>query len=984
MRRVFGLLTASLAIAGGLLAAFGLPGIFGHSGAAAASAATPSQQITMRLLLITSSTDGTTGDGAAYTDWANTLNREGVPYDTVVTSTQGLPALSSTAADGTEVANYEGVIVAGSGTEGMTTSEWTTLQTFEQHFSVRQITANVVPGPDYGLNTPANGGDSELYPNATNTPVPLSLTTDGATVFPYLKGVALDPSYPTYGAETTVAANPGGTVDTLVSGPGGTSMLGIFTTPDGRQTMYQTFNMGPGYLQSELVRHGELAWVTRNTYFGDQRNYLETDIDDNFLSDDTWDTATHSTDYNPTDALREVSADVADAASWSATTGFRIDMLFNGGGSTGSTDPLVTAFKADKGDFGWINHTWDHPNLDQGCANATYIANEITQNTSWATSTLGLASGTAALGTQNPAVVVTGEHSGLANLIPGNPGTVDPPEFNAVTPATGTTPLGAGTYTYAITDDFVAGGPQSSASETTATLAAGNSVNITWDAVCHAAEYYIYRQNPDSTWTLVTTKAASSSDFGNSGPVELSITDDGTSTQTATAPSTTANNAVESAYQQNTNLTSAFSTAGISDFGSDASKPYPNPATMTFANGAAPPTNEEFSAGSSFQDGSAQAIPRYPTNIYYNVSTQAQETDEFNYLYEAPPNGICNSATTACVTTPWTFQQIIDSVVGVNGPYLGMFQHMMGNDPRPDYFHQTNMMNQTTGAANATGNGLYYTVMNELLAYYNQWFKSNAPIEQPTMADIGTLLANQSSWASANRTQVSGSIEGNVVTVDNSGSALWLPLTGTNIGSAYAGSVSGWTQAPAGKSTYTALTAWPAPPAVPVTVTVPSGPGPSIGGGSTAPHPQPGSGKPAPVSHPAPISHPAPANHPVKKAPVTYYAVQAAPKSVNIKRGKVTVSLTCKASKGKTAKGKVCAGRFTIKVSGHTIAHTFRFKSGKVDRIAIKLTRAMQTSATVAARHRPRKRNLSGKLVITTKLSGKQTKVSRGTLTIKT
>ena len=82
----------------------------------------------------------------------------------------------------------------------MTSAQWGQLQTFEQQFSVRQITANAVPGPDYGLNTPANGGDS-LLPSSTL----LNLTTDGQGVFPYLNSIALDPSYQTYGAETTVA-----------------------------------------------------------------------------------------------------------------------------------------------------------------------------------------------------------------------------------------------------------------------------------------------------------------------------------------------------------------------------------------------------------------------------------------------------------------------------------------------------------------------------------------------------------------------------------------------------------------------------------------------------------------------------------------------------------------------------------------------------------------------------------------------------------
>src|SRR6202012_3885976 len=138
-------------------------------------------------------------------------------------------------------------------------------------------------------------------------------------------------------------------------GPGNSTLLGVYTSPDGRQTMFQTFNENQFMLQSELLRHGELDWLGRNTYFGAQRNYLETDIDDNFLSDDTWSvagnatTAAHSTDFNPADALREVPADVTNAATWSRQQGFRIDMLFNGGGSVAWANGCTTATGGDGG-----------------------------------------------------------------------------------------------------------------------------------------------------------------------------------------------------------------------------------------------------------------------------------------------------------------------------------------------------------------------------------------------------------------------------------------------------------------------------------------------------------------------------------------------------------------------------------------------------------------------------------------------------------
>jgi hypothetical protein len=75
----------------------------------------------MKVLLITD-----TSSEPGFADWEATLKREGVPYDCVITSpvpasdppgcTSTLPSLSSTASDGTQVANYEGVVVADSGT----------------------------------------------------------------------------------------------------------------------------------------------------------------------------------------------------------------------------------------------------------------------------------------------------------------------------------------------------------------------------------------------------------------------------------------------------------------------------------------------------------------------------------------------------------------------------------------------------------------------------------------------------------------------------------------------------------------------------------------------------------------------------------------------------------------------------------------------------------------------------------------------------
>ena len=71
MRRLFRPLIAALAAVAGLFAIMTVTGVFGGSGAAVASAATPAQQIGMKVLLITDSNDPSTAGGIAYNDWVN-------------------------------------------------------------------------------------------------------------------------------------------------------------------------------------------------------------------------------------------------------------------------------------------------------------------------------------------------------------------------------------------------------------------------------------------------------------------------------------------------------------------------------------------------------------------------------------------------------------------------------------------------------------------------------------------------------------------------------------------------------------------------------------------------------------------------------------------------------------------------------------------------------------------------------------------------
>ncbi|HYB27696.1 MAG TPA: hypothetical protein VEF89_13835 [Solirubrobacteraceae bacterium] len=1050
MKRFFGLPWAAAFVVTAILALFGVTRVFGDA-TPSASAAPVAQQIGMRILLITDSTDATTPSGIAYGDWVNTLTREGVQYQTMVTSdaspgSVALPALSSTLPDGTQVSNYEGVVVATSGTEGMTTAQWDTLQTFEHQFSVRQVTAYAVPSSDYGLSAPNPVGGGVLAPTTA-----LTLTADGTTVFPYLNQVSLDPTQSTWAYEATPSPAPGESVDTLISGPGGTSLLGIFTSSDGRQTMYQTFNENQYYLQSELLRHGELDWVTRNTFFGDQRNYLEMDIDDTFTPDDAWDATTTpgSIDYNEADDLRMNTGDVATASTWEANNNFRMDQLFNMGGTAayqadnGGSDPLLAAFQATcssncgpgnggagksyANSFGWISHTYDTPYLDVGCATQNYIEAELNENSDMAAETgsggtggLGLTednTGTTALGAEDPHVFVPGNHSGFANLVPGNPATVDPPILDAATAgaaSSGTLP--AGYYEYAVSDQFVnsstAGQSSADVVAVPTEVPADGSVSLTWQDICHAADYVIYRGYNATTaagpftWTQLapatgsttgeigavstpfdptsadTNNPTSTSDVTNGGEPEETFPDTGTTAACATSCPTppTTENAVESPWEQNEWFGPALAAVGITAVGDDGSKPYPDPANDEFGIGVSY-TGAEYPADSTFvvPGTSAQVVPRHPVNIYYNASTDYQELNEYQSIYGS--NG-STPDTAVCPTGTCTWSNVVDQVVS------GMFAFLMNNDPRPSYVHQTNIMGTPpaasetpgtdlppasytpepgggpdepagTGNPTTTGDGTLYQVLDPLLAQYREYFNSTAPIEQLTEQQIAALLAEQSAWASS--TAVSGYIEGNTVVVSNNGAGIEIPLTGVeNVGSPYAGTQSGWTEASTGTSTYTALATWPAEPTNPVVLTPPTGPAP---GGTLA-----SGGNPNP---PAPTAQ--------SKPKLYYEAVQVAPKTVSMKAGTATVSLKCEAKNGKAAKNHFCTGSFTLKVMGKKVTDSFKIKATKTARITVKLPKKAVAAATSG-----KPRTLHGALTISTKQPKGAPKVTRGTLNIKT
>jgi hypothetical protein len=87
---------------------------------------------------------------------------------------------------------------------------------------------------------------------------------------------------------------------------------------------------------------------------------------------------------------------------------------------------------------------------------------------------------------------------------------------------------------------------------------------------------------------------------------------------------------------------------------------------------------------------------------------------------------------------------------------------------------------------------------------------ASEPIQQLTHSQIGELLGKQSGWASANARAVVGYIEREEVVVTNGERAREpVPVSGTEVGSSYGGTRSGWTELAEGTTRLRAATAWP-------------------------------------------------------------------------------------------------------------------------------------------------------------------------------
>ena len=317
-----------------------------------------------RVLIITAN-----GTDAAFGAIESTLQYLGTPFD-VLNATTGSTLTADLLASGTH-GRYQAIFLdlgdlSVGGTSAFTSAEFTTLSTYEASFGVRRVSLYTSPTADYGLID--NGS---VDPSAT--PISATCTAAGRAVF---VGTNCD-SPVNIDAGFAYPASPidASTIPLLVDAAGNVYAATV-SYPDGREALALTFAQASYFVSYLELGYGLVDWATRGLFVGERHTYAVPQIDDLFLSSAIFTGGTY----------RITSGDLQAFANWEngkrgqpLTAGFRFAWACNGQGSQSMPgDPLTAKAVALGSTFTWLNHTWDHPELD-GLSYAEVLT-EFTQN----------------------------------------------------------------------------------------------------------------------------------------------------------------------------------------------------------------------------------------------------------------------------------------------------------------------------------------------------------------------------------------------------------------------------------------------------------------------------------------------------------------------------------------------------------------------------------------------------------------------------
>jgi hypothetical protein len=192
--------------------------------------------------------------------------------------------------------------------------------------------------------------------------------------------------------------------------------------------------------------------------------------------------------------------------------------------------------------------------------------------------------------------------------------------------------------------------------------------------------------------------------------------------------------------------------------------------------------------------GTALTVPRHPMNVFYNVATAAEEVDEYNWIYTSRADG----GSGVCGDHPETVTCIepLDPATGYQATIVPVetriaLSHVLGNDPRPHFVHQSNLAEER----------IIYPLLDSILSRYRAAFADTTPVVSQRLAANGLELRRQAAWG-AGAAAVTAYLLDGVVTIE-APAGIDVPVTvpeGTRLagpsgplfGEPYAGARSGY------------------------------------------------------------------------------------------------------------------------------------------------------------------------------------------------
>lgn len=393
------------------------------------SQALPSNRVALRILVI-----GPNEEDPGVQAWRALLDQLGANYQVLIASAQDLT--ESVLEDGSG-GRFQAILLASNNLSNEASpgffdsafsgEEWLRLREYQQRYAVRSVSLYTFPGPgipntraadpeDYCIRSVRTVGDEGVRTDnpATNPPgdpppyppVRMTLTPEGRGVFSYLNPNAEIPIQNAYlypARLATAQESPGCLVQPLLQDTNG-NVLGVFSRwSDGRERIALTFASNPYLLHTQLLGYGLIRWATRGLFVGERRHILSVDVDDWGLASDWWDdTNTYVPGQAPRFRPQAFRLSAQDAwsvyqqqrklnADFPLSNGFMLNLAFNGRGvNTGaaascnpgvsSGDPLSSLTRCLASRMRWVNHTRDHPSMDN-ITDAASLRFQIAENT---------------------------------------------------------------------------------------------------------------------------------------------------------------------------------------------------------------------------------------------------------------------------------------------------------------------------------------------------------------------------------------------------------------------------------------------------------------------------------------------------------------------------------------------------------------------------------------------------------------------------